>query len=91
MQRTWLDMAGASASTSFQSFVHGNHEYYRSWMPVTGELLPVKREISNNHNPFIVAIWKYGEVIGHVQKLLSKITSFFLNYDDNVVFFEVTG
>ena len=60
-------------------------------MAVTWELLPVKREILNDHDPFVVAIWKDGEVVGYVPKSLRIITSFFLNYDGNVVFCEVTG
>ena len=42
MQSVCLAMAGTSASMSFESFVLGHHEYYRSWMPVNGELLRVK-------------------------------------------------
>ena len=60
-------------------------------MPVTGELLTVKQEILNDHNPFAVAISKDGEVVGHVPKSLRKIASFFLNYDSNLIFCEVTG
>ena len=77
MQSTCLAMAAASVSLSFQSFVHGHHEYYRSWMPVNGELLPVKREISNHHNPFAVMVWKDG-VVGHAPMSLSKFTCCFL-------------
>ena len=83
--------AGPSASTSFQSCARGNHEYYRSWTPVSGELFLFKREISNDHDPFAVAIWKDGEVVGQVPMSLSKITSYFLNYDSKVVFCEFTG
>ena len=73
-------MAGASASTSFRSFVRGHHDYHRSWTTVTGELFPFKREVSNDHDPFTVATLKDGKVVGHVPKSLSKITSCFLNY-----------
>ena len=51
----------------------------------------MKREILNEHDPFAVAIWKDGEVVGHVPNSLSKVTSFFLNYDGNVAFCEITG
>ena len=43
---------------------------------VTGELLPVKQEILNDHDPFAVAILKDGEVVGHVPKSVSEITYF---------------
>ena len=61
----------------------------RSWTPVTGKLLPVKREILNDHDPFAITIWKDGEVVEHVPKSLRKITYFFFNYNGNVVFCEV--
>ena len=90
MQNACLTMAGASASTSFRSFGRQHHEYYRSWTPVTGELFPFKREISSDHDPFTVMIWKDGEVVGDVPQSMSKITSRFLDYDGNVVFYEIT-
>ena len=77
--------------TFLRSFVRGHHEYYKTWTPVIGQLLPVRRESSNVHDPFAVAVWKGGEVVGHAPKSLSKTMSFFLNYDGNVVFCEVTG
>ena len=66
MQSAHLTMAGASASTSFRSFVCGHHEYYRSWTTVTGELFPLEQEVSNDYDPFAVAIWKDGEVVWDV-------------------------
>ena len=53
--------------------------------------MPVKREVLNEYDCFAVAIWKDEDVVGHVPKGLTKITSFFLKYDSNVVFCEVTG
>ena len=91
MQSACLTEAGASASTPFQSFARGHHEYYRSWTPVSGELFLFKRKISNDHDHFAVAVWKDGEVVGQVPMSLSKITSYFLNYDSKVVFCEITG
>ena len=52
---------------------------------------PLKRELTNNYDRFAVAVLKDGEVVGHVPRTLSKTTSFFLRYDGNVVFCEVTG
>ena len=80
-----------SASFQLDSFVHGHHVYFRSWALTVGELLPVKREILNEYDAFAVAIWKDGEVVGHVPISLNKVTSFFLNNDGNVAFCEVTG
>ena len=61
------------------------------WTPVIGEVLPVKREQTNNYDCFAVAVMKDGEVVGHVPRTLSKTSAFFLRYDDNVVFRKVTG
>ena len=37
-------------------------------------------------------LWlKDGEVVGHVPRVLSKTTSFFLRYEGNVVFCEIAG
>ena len=62
-----------------------------SWTPHFGEVLPVKRELTNEYDRFAVAVLKDGEVVGHVPQALSKETFFFLRYDGNVAFCEVTG
>ena len=54
-------------------------------------MLPVKRELTNEHDRFAVAVLKDGDVVGHVPRSLSKTNSFFLRHDGNVVFCEVTG
>ena len=83
-------IVGASASFQLESFVRGHHVYFRNWTPTVGELMLVKREIVNEYDPFAVAIWKNGVVVGHVPKLLSRVIAFFLNYYGNVAFCEVT-
>ena len=51
----------------------------------------MKRELTNGYNRFAVAVLKDEEIVGHVPRTLSKATSFFLRYDSNFVFCEVTG
>ena len=53
---------------------HWHHEYYRSWTPVTKELLLVKWEALNDHSPLAVAIRKDREVVTPVPKSLINIT-----------------
>lgn len=65
--------------------------YRTSWTPSVGEILPVKREPTNECDPFAVAVLKDGVVVGHLPRTMSKVTSFFLGYDGNAVFCEVTG
>ena len=47
--------------------------------------------VANEDNHFVVTVLKDGEVVGHVLRTLSKVTPFFLRYDGNFVFCEVTG
>lgn len=82
---------GGGGLFQLESFVRGHHVYRTSWTPSVGEILPVKRELTNEYDPFAVAVLKDGVVVGHVPRTMSKITSFFLGYDGNVVFCEVTG
>ena len=79
------------ASFQYQSFVRGHHVYLNSWTPVVGEQLVVRRELDNNHDQYAVAVIKDGEVVGHVPQAKSRLISFFLGYDGNVCFCEVTG
>ena len=65
--------------------------YHAIWTPIIGKVLPVKRELTNDYDHFAVAVLIDAEVVGHVPRSLSKTTSFFLRYDGNVVFCEVTG
>ena len=85
------EIAGDGSAFQVVSFVRGHHVYHWTWMPVVGEMLPVKRELTNEHDRFTVAVLKDGDVVGHVPRSLSKTTSFFLRHDGNVVFCEVTG
>ena len=47
------------------------------WTPIIGEVLPVKRELTNDYDHFTVAVLKDGEVVGHVPRTVSKTTAFF--------------
>ena len=82
---------GAGGSFQLESFVRGHHVYRTSWTPSFGEILPAKRQPTNEYNRFAVAVLKDEEVVGHVPRAISKVTSFFPGYDGNVVFCEVTG
>ena len=83
-------IVGDSAAFALESYVRGHHVYHTVWTPVIGDVLPVKREETNLYDRFAVAVLKDGEVVGHVPRVLSKTTSFFLRYEGNVVFCEIT-
>ena len=54
--------------------------YYTSWTGSFGEVLPVKRELTNEYDRFAVAVLKDEEVVERVPRTLSKFL-FFLRYD----------
>ena len=78
-------------SLQLESFVRGHQVYHTSWTPDFGEVLPVKKELTNEYDRFAVAVLMDGEVVRHVPRALSKVIFFFLRYDGNVAFCEVTG
>lgn len=85
------EIVGGGDSFTLESYIRGHHVYHTIWTPIIGEVLPVKRELTNDYDRFAVAVLKDGEVVGHVPRTLSKTTSFFPRHDGNVVFCEVTG
>ena len=52
--------------------------YHTSWTPSFAEVLPGKRELTNEYDHFAVAVLKDEDVVGQVQRTLSKSLSFFL-------------
>ena len=53
-------------SFQLESFVHGHHVYYTSWTRSFGEVLPVKRELTNEYDHFAVVVLKDEEVVERV-------------------------
>ena len=85
------EIVGGCDSFTLESYIRGHHVYHTIWTPIVGEVLPTKRELTNDYDRYAVAVLKDGEVVGHVPRALTKTTSFFLRYDGNVVFCEVSG
>ena len=65
------EIVGDGRSFTLESYVRGHHIYHTRWTPIIGEVLPVKRELTNNYDRFAVAVLKDGEVVGHVPRMLS--------------------
>ena len=59
--------------------MHGHHEYRRVWTPRIGEILLLRRQRDNVHDPFAVGVMKESTIVGHVPVSNSKCISFFLN------------
>ena len=74
-----------------QFFIRGHHVYCSSWTPTIGEELVLRRQPENEHSEHAVAIFKDGDVVRHVPETRSRLISYFLSYDGNVGFCEVTG
>ena len=68
----------AMVEWTFSSVVRGYHIYKDTWDAVIGEHLPCRRETSNRHDPFAVAIVKENNVVGHVPRKMSATCSLFL-------------
>lgn len=77
--------------TEFNSFIRGYHAYKDIWIPVQGEVLILKREPNNVKDKSAVAIYKEGDVVGHVPYNISSLLSNFLKRECNQGFVEVTG
>ena len=60
------------------AMVRGYHVYQDVWEVNIGEILPCTREIGNRHDPYAVAVWKDGIVVGHVPRKISCICSVFI-------------
>ena len=82
---------GASESFHLSSFVRGYHEYQHLWTPSIGEVLVVKQMRDNCHDKHTVAVIKDDITVGHVQRGICKKVFYFLNYDGNIAFCEITG
>ena len=60
-----------------ESMVRGHHVYQNSWIPVMGEMPAVERVENNQHDDYVVAVTKNGDIIGHVPHPISRVSWFF--------------
>ena len=67
---------GGSDLFTLESYIRGHHVYHTTWTSIVGEVLPVKRELTNDYDCFAVAVLKDGEVVGHVTRALRILLSF---------------
>ena len=57
-----------SETYEIESCVCGHHVFNRIWSPMIGEQLVCKREVSNAHNAYAVAVMHGPTVVSHVQR-----------------------
>ena len=56
-----------------ENVVCGHHMYKEVWSLVVGELLPVLQNLNNVYDRRAVAVFKDGNIVGHVPRELSRI------------------
>ena len=63
---------------TFASFVTGHHIYKEYWAPEIGEIIECSREPTNQHDRYAVAVYRNGEIVGHIPRSISKPCSYAL-------------
>ena len=58
------EIVGGCDSFTLESYIRGHHVYHTIWTPIVGEVLPTKRELTNDYDRYAVAVLKDGEVVG---------------------------
>ena len=81
----------ASYILEIDSFVRGYHAYQDIWQPTVGDILPLRREPSNNKDSLAVSIIKNGNIVGHMPCNLAPLVSYFLMREVNKCLIELTG
>ena len=59
-------------------YIHGHHVYHKIWSPVIGEKLFCEREPGNRCDNYAVAVKKNTNIVGHLPRKISKMSSLFL-------------
>ncbi len=81
---------------SISSMTRGYHIYQGTWNALVGEVLECKRESSNSHDPFAMAVMRNSTsgpavVVGHVPRRLSALCSLFLRRTGSIITCRITG
>ena len=69
---------GACGEFTTDSMVRGHHVYQEVWTPITGEYLVCARELKNSQDRYAVAVLKHDEIVGHLPRTISTISSLFI-------------
>ena len=70
--------------------VRGYYVYKDLWKAVIDEELECKRETTNSKDRYAVAVFKNGEIVGHLPRMISRVCSLFIRRG-RVIICRVTG
>ena len=70
-----MDEDFASGEFTTDSMVRGHHVYQEVWASITGEYLVYTREGENLQYHYAVTVFKHDEIIDHLPRTLSTISS----------------
>ena len=69
-----------ASSFEVEAMIRGYHQYKAVWDAQVGEQLQCRKEMSNPHDIYAVAILKSGVVVGYIPQKISPICSSFLRH-----------
>ena len=67
------------------SVVKGHHVYKAVWTPFLGEELSVQPEDHNDHDEHAIAVTRDGRTVGHVPRIISRVSWFFLRRGGHII------
>ena len=67
------------------SVVKGHHVYKAVWKPFWGEELSVQPEDHNDHDEHAIAVTRDGRTVGHVPRIISRVSWFFLRRGGHII------
>ena len=67
-----------------RSCIRGHHIYKNVWTSSIGEKLDYECEAANHHDPYVVALKKSTDNVGHVPCSISYIYTLFLRHGGNI-------
>jgi len=72
------ELISAVESFTIDSMIRGYYVYKDVWSSFIGEVLYCKRDVSNHHDLFVVAVCKGTTVVGHMPRKISAACYVFL-------------
>ena len=68
-----------------ERIVKGHHVYKVVWTPFWGEELSIQPEDHNDHDEHAIAVTRDGRTVGHVPRIISRVSWFFLRRGGHII------